>query len=378
LKDHLGSNRVISTATSGVQRLTYSSFGRPSGTLTYSKAYIGERYDSETSLQYLHARFYDPLLGRFLSPDTYDPTVEGVDVNRYAYALNDPINGLDPTGHNEAFDRAEANQNRDTSSGSIHNNASSGGGGGLSGGGGGGGGWNGLWGGLTAFQRIEGYTRSNTVVFGNWIGAPIYDPYLGMGSFTGSTVQQRITFQRSADKFGMANAIQSNSTLQNLAGLGDLASSGSNSFAIGCAGASASCPAPTMGYIQPVYVNGYYIGSYARLIGLPGRQKHHNAAVYLLSGYDPAVAPSIVLGGPATAFGTPHFNATAIQIALGGRTLGSQFSAASLALSAAGVDPEAKAIAMKMASDYFYGTLGHSRMTPTIGIWSGMNFPTTW
>jgi RHS repeat-associated protein len=140
LKDHLGSNRVISTTTSGVQRLTYSSFGKPSGTLTYSKAYIGERYDSETSLQYLHARFYDPLLGRFLSPDTWDPTVQGVDVNRYAYALNDPINGLDPSGHNEAFDRAEANQNRDTSSGSIHNNASSGGGGGLSGGGGGGGG----------------------------------------------------------------------------------------------------------------------------------------------------------------------------------------------------------------------------------------------
>lgn len=37
--------------------------------------------------------------GRFVSPDTMDPTVEGVGTNRYAYALNDPINRSDPTGH---------------------------------------------------------------------------------------------------------------------------------------------------------------------------------------------------------------------------------------------------------------------------------------
>jgi RHS repeat-associated protein len=64
-----------------------------------SKAYINERYDPETGLQYLHARYYDPVTGRFLSPDTWDPILAGVDTNRYAYAGNDPVNGSDPNGH---------------------------------------------------------------------------------------------------------------------------------------------------------------------------------------------------------------------------------------------------------------------------------------
>jgi RHS repeat-associated protein len=67
------------------------------------KGYINERFDPETGLQYLHARYYDPLLGRFLSPDTWNPTLPGVDINRYAYSLNDPINLSDPLGHEAEF-----------------------------------------------------------------------------------------------------------------------------------------------------------------------------------------------------------------------------------------------------------------------------------
>jgi hypothetical protein len=36
---------------------------------------------------------------RFLTPDTWDPWMEGVDINRYAYGNNDPINRSDPNGH---------------------------------------------------------------------------------------------------------------------------------------------------------------------------------------------------------------------------------------------------------------------------------------
>jgi hypothetical protein len=36
---------------------------------------------------------------RFLSPDTYDPLLQGIDINRYSYSGNDPINGSDPNGH---------------------------------------------------------------------------------------------------------------------------------------------------------------------------------------------------------------------------------------------------------------------------------------
>ncbi len=41
----------------------------------------------------------DPALGRFISPDDWDPTLPGVGTNRYAYAQNDPVNKSDPNGH---------------------------------------------------------------------------------------------------------------------------------------------------------------------------------------------------------------------------------------------------------------------------------------
>jgi GHH signature containing HNH/Endo VII superfamily nuclease toxin len=40
-----------------------------------------------------------PASARFLTPDTWDPWMEGVDINRYAYANDDPINFSDPNGH---------------------------------------------------------------------------------------------------------------------------------------------------------------------------------------------------------------------------------------------------------------------------------------
>jgi RHS repeat-associated protein len=101
-KDHLNSNRLTTDATGSIPangRTAFTSYGKPLTPPLQSKAYINERYDSETGLQYLHARYYDPALNRFLSPDTLDPIVASVDVNRYAYSLNDPINGSDPNGH---------------------------------------------------------------------------------------------------------------------------------------------------------------------------------------------------------------------------------------------------------------------------------------
>ncbi|MER8734482.1 RHS repeat-associated core domain-containing protein, partial [Mesorhizobium sp. M1227] len=66
------------------------------------KSYIGERFDPETGLLYLNARYMDPVLGRFISPDIMDPTMAGVGTNRYAYAGNDPVNKSDPSGNYEA------------------------------------------------------------------------------------------------------------------------------------------------------------------------------------------------------------------------------------------------------------------------------------
>jgi RHS repeat-associated protein len=40
-----------------------------------SIGFIGERGDLDTNLLYLNARWYDPVLGRFLTPDWWDPTI---------------------------------------------------------------------------------------------------------------------------------------------------------------------------------------------------------------------------------------------------------------------------------------------------------------
>jgi RHS repeat-associated protein len=105
IKDHLATNRMIyrQGATTGSNRHDYGPYGLPlsgnGAVVPTSKGYINERFDLETGLQYLHARYYDPNLGRFLTPDTWDPMLPGVDINRYAYAGNDPVNGSDANGH---------------------------------------------------------------------------------------------------------------------------------------------------------------------------------------------------------------------------------------------------------------------------------------
>ena len=104
LKDHLASIRVVTTQAGTIAtRHDYLAYGKPykavaATSIAQTKAYINERYDAETGLQYLHARYYDPARG-FLSPETWDPMIAGVDVNRYAYAGGDPVNGKDPGGH---------------------------------------------------------------------------------------------------------------------------------------------------------------------------------------------------------------------------------------------------------------------------------------
>lgn len=43
--------------------------------------------------------FVPSSYARFISPDDWDPTIQGVGTNRYSYAGNDPVNKSDPNGH---------------------------------------------------------------------------------------------------------------------------------------------------------------------------------------------------------------------------------------------------------------------------------------
>ena len=62
--------------------------------------YKGYYYDVETSLYYITTRYYDPEIGRFISPDSVDylnpQSINGL--NLYAYCGNDPVNYYDPRG----------------------------------------------------------------------------------------------------------------------------------------------------------------------------------------------------------------------------------------------------------------------------------------
>lgn len=54
-----------------------------------------------TGLYYYRARYYDPLLGRFISED---PLKFGSgDFNFYGYVLNDPVNEVDPEGLRKGY-----------------------------------------------------------------------------------------------------------------------------------------------------------------------------------------------------------------------------------------------------------------------------------
>jgi RHS repeat-associated protein len=63
--------------------------------------YRSYRYDTETGLYYLNARYYDPSIGRSISADSIsylDPSSEQ-GLNLYAYCNNNPVMYLDSTGH---------------------------------------------------------------------------------------------------------------------------------------------------------------------------------------------------------------------------------------------------------------------------------------
>ena len=63
--------------------------------------YTGHIRDKKTGLTYMQARYYDPVIGRFLSVDPATVLNKSLDPNffgRYTYTHNDPVNLYDPDG----------------------------------------------------------------------------------------------------------------------------------------------------------------------------------------------------------------------------------------------------------------------------------------
>ena len=91
--DNLGSRRAITDSAGNVQeQFEYSIWGEVTSGTASLASFTGKGYDG-TGLVYFNARYYDPVLRRFLSED---PARKGT--GWYTYCSNNPINRTDPTG----------------------------------------------------------------------------------------------------------------------------------------------------------------------------------------------------------------------------------------------------------------------------------------
>ncbi|MFP4381616.1 MAG: RHS repeat domain-containing protein, partial [Candidatus Sumerlaeia bacterium] len=106
MTDHLQSSTLITDESGEVlQRMDYEPYGamiensRSQNSKGLRHTFTGRESDGETRLLYCGARYYDPVVGMFISPDQLIPNSDDPQLfNRYAYARNNPMVYSDPSG----------------------------------------------------------------------------------------------------------------------------------------------------------------------------------------------------------------------------------------------------------------------------------------
>ena len=112
-RDYLGSiTHIATTGGTLVEERSYDAWGRlrdPATNAAYDAAsqpslflgrgWCGHEYLADFGLYNLNARLYDPVIGRFLSPDPYVQAPDNpANFNRYSYCLNNPLKYTDKDG----------------------------------------------------------------------------------------------------------------------------------------------------------------------------------------------------------------------------------------------------------------------------------------
>ncbi len=101
LSDHIGSTSLMVNENGlEVERTEYFPYGQIQSGGTEKYGFIGQENDADTELMYYGARYYSPEYRFFVQPDTLLPDPYNLQaLNRYAYALDNPVKYTDPTGH---------------------------------------------------------------------------------------------------------------------------------------------------------------------------------------------------------------------------------------------------------------------------------------
>jgi RHS repeat-associated protein len=83
------------------QSLPWGDRYTPSGTNDDAYHYAQLDHDTESTTDHAQFRQYSPTQGRWMSPDPYDGSYDAANpqsLNRYSYALNNPLSHIDPSG----------------------------------------------------------------------------------------------------------------------------------------------------------------------------------------------------------------------------------------------------------------------------------------
>ena len=115
-QDHLGSVDTITDESGAVvERLSYDAWGKrrtasgdnswkdsaiPITAATTPRGFTDHEHLDDFELVHMNGRVYEPVLGRFLSPDPfvqYPESTQGL--NRYTYVFNNPLSFTDPSGY---------------------------------------------------------------------------------------------------------------------------------------------------------------------------------------------------------------------------------------------------------------------------------------